>query len=135
MMKLSLALLAVGAMAARIEPESCYGEWIYQVCSDSYRQEDYCRGDCGWWYTITPDDASWDDDYWVSCDEYDQWTSCNPVVDCNAWHWDDCVGEWWREICADDSYNDYGWIYVNNTTGETYFVTYDEWLSLCDKLI
>ena len=29
MMKLSLALLAVGAMAARIEPESCYGEWIY----------------------------------------------------------------------------------------------------------
>ena len=49
---------------------------------------------------------------------------------------DNCVGEYWRELCADDSYNDYGWIYVNNTTDETYFVTYDEWLSWgCDKLI
>ena len=30
---------------------SCYGDWIWEECSQKYWQNDYCREDNGWWYT------------------------------------------------------------------------------------
>ena len=124
MMKLTLALLAVGATATRTtQDESCYGEWIWEECSWSYYQVDYCSDDCGWWYADEADD-DWSDDYWVSCDEFDTWDWCNDDADClGEWVWEDCS---WSYYAEDNCSDDCGWWYWDDLAQEEYWVTCDD---------
>ena len=60
-MKLTLALLAVGATATRItqEDDYCLSGWYWEVCSASYYQANYCNMDeCGWMYAHEADPDS-----------------------------------------------------------------------------
>ena len=63
MMKLTLALLAVGATASLVAQDdmSCYGDWSWDECAEAYWQEDHCTAECGWWYSPENDDDWWDD--------------------------------------------------------------------------
>ena len=103
MMKLTLALLAVGATATRVaQEEECVGDWMWEECSQSYWRIDTCSDDCGWWYAPTPDEIL-DDDYWVTCDEFDTWEECQTVFFSDDWSEeldDGCYGEWVWEECS-----------------------------------
>ena len=91
-MKFGFAMLAAGAAALKIrQDEDCYGEWIWEECSWSYYQSDYCSDDCGWWYSPEADD-DWSDDYWVSCDEFATWEMCQ--IDWGNWEWEDDWDTW-----------------------------------------
>ena len=100
MMKLGLALLAIGAAAIRTSAgdDDCHGNWIWERCSWSWYWE-ACDGEgdteCGAVYW----DELLEDVYWVSCDEYAQWTWCIPreeddtLIVCydNDWIWEECA--------------------------------------------
>ena len=80
MMKLGLALLAIGAAATRIsagyDDDECYSDWIWEDCSGLYYQVPYCADEyCGWFYSPTGIDALYDY-YWVSCAKFDTWEYC-----------------------------------------------------------
>ena len=71
MMKLGLALLAIGAAATRISDGvdwfCSYDDWSWEECSGLYWQHD-CEEhtyECGWWYSNAADD-DWSDDWWVT---------------------------------------------------------------------
>ena len=67
MNKISLALLVVGTTATRIAQEDdCWGKWIWEDCSSLWYHSDWCKDDCGWWYSPDKVDA-----WWVTCDEWE----------------------------------------------------------------
>ena len=109
-MKFGFAMLAAGAAALKIrQDEDCYGEWIWEECSWSYYQSDYCSDDCGWWYSPEADD-DWSDDYWVSCDEFATWEMCQ--IDLGDWEWDDSWDTWeddWETWEDDWELDDWDW--------------------------
>ena len=107
--------------------EYCYNEWNWEDCSQMWWRnacEWEAEGDCGWIYE---DYYTWET-FWVSCDEFNSWDSCNgddynTWVDeyCyNEWTWEDCSQMWYRDACEWEIEGDgYGWIY------EVY--NYDTW--------
>ena len=73
----ALALTAAAALATKVQTsDDCYGDWIWEECSWSYYQVDYCTDDCGWWYSAEADD-DWSDDFWLTCDEFAEWSWCH----------------------------------------------------------
>ena len=138
MMKLSLAILAVGAAATQTRSSDwdCYGEWYWEDCSGLYWQSDYCTDDCGWWYSPGLDD-DWSDDWWVTCDEFDSWAECNGDSwtddwgdDCyGEWNWEECSGLYWQsDWCTDDC----GWWYspgLDDDWSDDWWVTCDDFWS------
>ena len=135
MMKLSLAILAVGAAATQTRSSDwdCYGEWYWEDCSGLYWQSDYCTDDCGWWYSPGLDD-DWSDDWWVSCDEFAGWAECNgdgwveETCD-NEWYWDECWAAWYRYACDFEGFEGDGWMYWHEDEVDAYeyWVDYDWW--------
>ena len=70
MMKLGLALLAIGAAATRISAgDACFGSWWYDATCDAYYQEDLCTDACIWWGS-NDTDFDFDDDWWLTCDDF-----------------------------------------------------------------
>ena len=135
MMKLGLALLAVGAAATRTQSadqfgNDCWGDYIWEECSWSYYQVDYCTDDCGWWYSPELDD-DWSDDYWVTCDEFAEWWWCQDYEEpCdNEWIWEDCSWMWYRNACEGEGDTDCGWIYWDDWWQEEFWVDCDEFYS------
>ena len=131
-MKLGLSLLAVGAAATRTQSadqfgNDCWGDYIWEECSWSYYQVDYCTDDCGWWYSPYLDD-DWSDDYWVTCDEFADWWWCHDTVEyCdNEWVWEDCSWMWYRSACDGEGDTDCGWVYWDDWNQEEFWVTCDE---------
>ena len=132
MMKLTLSLLAAGATAYQMRAD-CYGMWVWEQCSQSYYQNDFCNDDCGWWYSPEADD-DWSDDYFVTCDDFDQWEECNgggefiePDEDCySPWYWEECSQAYWREdYCSSEC----GWRY----SPEADDIWTDDWYVTCDE--
>ena len=98
MMRLTLALLAVGATALRVTQE-CSNGWFWNSCA-AMRYRSGCaweqESDCG--YIWQDQDLN---EFWATCDEIDIWIpqyTCSPC-DENPWYWDECVGTWSRLIC------------------------------------
>ena len=54
--------------------DSCYGEWIWEDCSELYYRHDLCSDDCGWEYKAEGDDD--EDSWWVTCDDFWSWEYC-----------------------------------------------------------
>ena len=132
MMKLGLALLAIGASATRTSAgDDCYGDWIWEECSWSYYQNDWCTDDCGWWYSPGADD-DWSDDFWVSCDEFAEWTWCqvDEFTGCdNEWIWEDCSWMYYRDPCEGEGDTECGWVYWDDWWQEEFWVDCDEFWS------
>ena len=137
MFKLTLALLSVGAIATRtsVHDDDCYGPWNWEECSLSYKQEDFCRDECGWWYSPENDD-DWDDDYWVTCEMHLTWMECGPPSvkegedSCyGPLNWEECSGAYWQsDHCLDDC----GWWYspeADDDWGDDWWVSCDEFSS------
>ena len=134
-MKLSLSLLAAGAAASRVsQDDSCYSEWIWEECSWSYYQVDYCSDDCGWWYTDAESIDDWGNDWWITCDEFAEWWWCQEdgtdgtdEDECyGEWYWEDCSGLYWQsDYCTDDC----GWWYSPDLDDDWS----DDWWVSCDE--
>ena len=161
-MKLALALIAASAYAVKVEDLmdelenatsvtlyddmtwtaefgdswDCDNEWIWEECSWMYYRSP-CEGegdtDCGWVY--------WDDwsfsEFWVDCDEFNSWDSCNGNWDdweddtyqwCdNEWIWEDCSQMEYRNTCDfEDWGSDCGWVYWDDWSWTEFFVTCDD---------
>ena len=133
-MKLSLSLLAAGAAASRVAQDnwdSCYSDWIWEECSWSYYQEDYCTDECGWWYSDAESLAYWENDLWISCEEFDTWWWCGGGefynYECYSdWYWEECSGFYYQEdYCNDDC----GWWYSPAADLDWD----DDWWVTCDE--
>ena len=70
-MKLGFALLAAGAVALNVMEDAEYGEWGWDDCLEGWMQVDWTTDDCGWWWSPELDD-DWEDDEWVTCEEWDE---------------------------------------------------------------
>ena len=113
MIKLTLALLAVGATASRLAVDveyGCYDDWYWEECAQGYFQVDFCRDGCGWW--VSPGyDNDWSDDYWVSCDEYQSWPECYNPACFGEWIWEPCSGYYKQtDACREEA----GWWYAKD---------------------
>ena len=133
MIKITLALLAVGATATHVSQSSqdedwCYGEWFYHDCDGLWYKHNYCSPVCGSYYAET-NDAPMNDEHWVSCDDLDwgwcwfeDWTIDGCLSD---WIWEDCSSLYYRwDDCSDDC----GWEYKaeGDEDEDAYWVTCDE---------
>ena len=75
-MKVSLALLAVGAAATRISSSfggsvGCNdGPWIWEDCTGEYYKE-LCGDECGWQYHTDPfhEGIAYPATYWLGCEQ------------------------------------------------------------------
>ena len=87
MMKLGLALLAIGATATQISADidngnECLSAWAWDECTDWFYQHDYCKefedGEekCGWWFSPSYDDVRYDD-VWIFCSDWKSWCCTN----------------------------------------------------------
>ena len=81
MTKFTLALLAVGAAAIRVEEytywDFCGGEWRWEECSGLWYAVDKCWDtDCGWYYVAELDWVTEEQPYWVRCEEFGLWEEC-----------------------------------------------------------
>ena len=135
-MKFALAILASSAAAVAVESNDqfgfeCYGDWIYEECSDLYYQSDYCSDDCGWWYS-SGFDADWSDDYWVTCDEFASWEFCQfdyyyyEQNACgNEWYYSDYDEAWWRYPCEEEYETECGWMYYDDEFDYDYYLDCD----------
>ena len=110
MIKITLALLAVGATATHVSQgtqyeDYCWGEWVWHRCDQLYYMNNYCDGLCGEYYAETAD-APVNEEHWVSCDDIGP-LSC-PILGWNGeclsdWIWEDCSSLYWRhDWCTDD---------------------------------
>jgi len=50
--------------------EGCSGLFWYNECAEEYCSEG------GWWYS-TPTSADHNDNFWVTCEDWESWASCN----------------------------------------------------------
>ena len=134
-MKSAIAALIATAATA------CENEWIWEECSWMYYRVpcdyefDNSGEEDGWIY--------WDDwnqeEFWVTAAEFDEWYWCEgedyEEATCdNAWEWDECIGESWRDPCEweyIDYGEDWGWIYWDDWADEEYFLAGDDWMESC----
>ena len=117
----SLAALSQAMSLKEVETDwDCYGEWIWEECSQLYYQESLCEGGWdteGWWYSPEPDfDEA--DDFFVTADEFDLWEECwdeDKPWAADNWcdnDWTETgLGNYWRFPCEDEGATDCGWVY------------------------
>ena len=125
------------------EDEYCDNWWNWEDCSQMYWR-DACEwemeGDCGWIYEYYNYDTWSYDTYWVSCDEFWSWDSCNgddyweDEYCYNEWTWEDCSQMWYRSPCEWEIEGDgYGWIYeyynYDTWSYDTFYVSSEEFYS------
>ena len=121
------------------DDDECYGEWTWEECSQLYYQEDFCKEELGWWYSHEDTVGDWDDDWWVTAEEFADWEYCQVDDDID---WDDyCYSDWIWEECSQLYYlidfctEEYGWWYSETDTldiwdDDVWWVTeadFDEW--------
>ena len=122
------ATLAQASSLKATTTTACDDSWVWEECSNMYWRNDCESNDCGWVYW---DDWTWTE-FWVTCDEFYSWESCNSDWDydwdldwdCDdEWVWEECSYMWYRNDC--DS-NECGWIYWDDWSWTEFFVTCDE---------
>ena len=104
MMRLTLALLAVGATALRVTQE-CDNFWWWDSCTAT-RARRACaweqETDCGYIYQ----DPATEIEFYLTCDEHDPSIKdyeCSPCEE-YQWFWDECVDTWSRFVCDVETY-------------------------------
>ena len=100
MIKLTLALLAVGATATHVSQSSqdedwCYGEWTWNKCDELYYKHNYCSPVCGSYYAETAD-APMNDEHWIPCDDMDWWWCWTEEECLSDWYYDHCLGLYYQ---------------------------------------
>ena len=132
----ALATLATLSAAIKVKDDywDCYGEWIWEDCSDSYWQENLCEAKegedrPGWWYSPEADQDGSDDE-WITLEEYESWEDCNgeghfsnPCE--NEWL-ETAAGNWYRDPCDGEWETDCGWIYWGEDDAPDYWWSCEE---------
>ena len=84
---------------------------MWEDCSELWYYSDACIDNCGNWYWLN------NEHFWVSCDLWYTWESCNPVdeSDCfSEWIWEDCTNSYFKwDYCLDVNTEEQGWWYLD----------------------